>query len=450
MTIKTIIFDLDGVLVKTKDIHYIALNKALKDIGWDSISKRDHISTFDGLSTMQKLEKIGIIGKDKDRINDLKQQYTIDELDKTIEKNDYIIFLFSRLKQEGYKICIASNAVRYTTQLVIFKLGLMQYVDHLVSNEDVTYKKPHSEMYLQCMIKTDVGPRETLIVEDSYIGRTGVYNSGANLCPVNSPDDVTYEKIMSYVNKYSDHKQTWNDEKLNILIPMAGAGSRFEQAGYTFPKPLVEVNGKPMIQVVIDNINIEANYIFIVLAEHYKKYNLKYVLESMVPGCKIVQVDGVTEGAACTTLLAKEYINNDYQLLIANSDQWVEWDSSHVMYQFQSDRIDGGILTFKNNHPKWSYAKVGKDGLITEVAEKKPISNQATVGLYFWKRGADYVKYTERMIEKDIRTNGEFYVAPVFNEAISDGMIIKGYEVDTMYGLGTPEDLDVFLNRDVK
>jgi len=234
---------------------------------------------------------------------------------------------------------------------------------------------------------------------------------------------------------------------MNVLIPMAGAGSRFTQAGYTFPKPLIEVSGKPMIQVVVDNLNIEAQYIYIVQKAHYDKYGLKHLLEMITPGCRIVQVEGLTEGAACTTLLAKEFINSDEQLLIANSDQWVDWDSSDFMYTMQSDYVDGGILTFNSVHPKWSYVKSDSQGYVLDLREKEVISNQATVGIYHWKKGSDYVNYAESMIAQDIRVNGEFYVAPVYNEAIADGKKIKTYDCKRMLGLGTPEDLDFFLKE---
>ena len=239
----------------------------------------------------------------------------------------------------------------------------------------------------------------------------------------------------------------WRNKKMNVLIPMAGAGSRFANAGYTFPKPLIEVNGKPMIQVVVENLNIDAHYIFLVQKEHYEKYNLKQLLNLISPECDIIQVDGLTEGAACTTLLARDLINNDEPLLMANSDQFVEWNSNECLYAFTADAIDGGIVTFKATHPKWSFAKIGDDGFVTEVAEKNPISDNATVGIYFWKKGSDYVKYAEQMIEKNIRTNNEFYVCPVFNEAISDGKKVRIKDIERMWGIGTPEDLNYFLEH---
>ena len=223
---------------------------------------------------------------------------------------------------------------------------------------------------------------------------------------------------------------------------MAGAGSRFEQLGYTFPKPLIEVNGKPMIQKVVENLNLEGRHIFIVQKEHYEKYALKYLLPLIAPGCEIIQVDGVTEGAACTTLLAKHLIDNDAPLVTANSDQFIEFKSNDWAKKLSND---GSILTFEATHPKWSFAKTDKDGFVTEVAEKKPISTCATTGIYYWKKGSDYIKYAEQMIEKDIRVNNEFYVCPVFNEAIKDGKKINTIAVQKMWGLGTPEDLRTYL-----
>lgn len=231
---------------------------------------------------------------------------------------------------------------------------------------------------------------------------------------------------------------------MNILIPMAGAGSRFEKAGYTFPKPLIEVHGKPMIQKVVENLNLDGRHIFLVQREHYEKYALNYLLPLIAPGCEIIQVDGVTEGAACTTLLAKQFIDNDEPLVTANSDQFIEFlfDNWYDAFSY-----DGGMLTFESTHPKWSYAKVNESELVTEVAEKKPISTNATVGVYYWKKGSDYVKYAEQMIEKNIRVKDEFYVCPVFNEAIADGKHIKIVPIKKMWGLGTPEDLRYFLTH---
>ena len=352
------------------------------------------------------------------------------------------------MKSEGYNICVASNSIRETVKMFLLRKGFIEFVDFFYSNQDVKNPKPNPEMYMKCMIKSEVSAKQTLIIEDSHIGRKAAISSGAHLCAVKDSSDVCYEKIKNHIykiNKEEEIKPKWQGGKMNVLIPMAGAGSRFEKAGYTFPKPLIDVNGKPMIQVVVDNLNIDAKHIFIVQKKHYENYNLKHMLGLISPNCEIVQVDSLTEGAACTTLLAEQYINNDEPLIIANSDQYVDWDSNEFMYSMVGDNVDAGLATFTSTHPKWSFAKLDEEGFVCEVAEKKPISDIATVGIYFWKKGSDYVKYAHRMIEKNIRVNNEFYVCPVFNQAIEDDKKIKIFSIKKMWGLGTPEDLNRYL-----
>lgn len=262
---------------------------------------------------------------------------------------------------------------------------------------------------------------------------------------VKNPKEVNLKNITEHIESLGKKEtEKWNGDTWQVLIPMAGEGSRFKNAGYTFPKPLIEVNGKPMIQVAVENLNIKAEFIYIVRKEHYEKYNLKYLLNILTPNCKIVQVDHLTEGAAATTLLAKDVID-DRHLSICNSDQFMEWDSDRFYYTAEDTEIDGMIPVFENTHPKWSYVKV-KDGYISEVAEKKPISTNATAGVYYWKKGTDYIKAAEEMIKKNIRTNNEFYIAPTYNEAILKGKKFKTYKIDKMWGLGTPEDLQTYLN----
>lgn len=452
---KLVIFDLDGVLLDSRDLHYDALNEALRKVDEKYvISREEHLSKYDGLNTTKKLKMLtedkGLPVQYYDQIWQDKQQATFD-LIPTAYFNKDAVDAMSVLKSRGWKIAVASNSIRETVKIALQSCGAMKFVDYFVSNEDVFNTKPFPEMYWQCMSKLKALPKDTIIVEDSHIGREGAMNSGANLYPVKDAYDLKYDTFMEFCKEFASVERKkvipWRNKKMNVLIPMAGAGSRFAQAGYTFPKPLIEVNGKPMIQVVVDNLNVDAHFIFLVQKEHYEKYNLQSVLNLIAPGCDIVQVDGLTEGAACTTLLAKEYINNDEPLLMANSDQFVEWNSNECLYAFTADSIDGGIVTFESTHPKWSFAKLDEHGFVSEVAEKKPISNIATVGIYYWKHGYDYVKYAEQMISKNIRVNNEFYVAPVFNEAIGDGKKIRVKNIERMWGLGTPEDLKHYLEH---
>ena len=450
--IKLVIFDLDGVLVEAKNIHYDALNQAL---GAEySIDWNEHLSTYDGLKTNQKLEMLterkGLPTELHSKIWDNKQKYTLQML-KELKPNQTLQSVMEALVEDGYKIAVCSNSIRKTVLTVLSKLGVMEFMDYIISNEDVQNSKPHPEMYWRAISKMGCLPEETLIVEDSPYGLLAASRAKAHILRVKNPQEVTYTNIFKKLTEIEKGQimstPKWTDKKLNVLIPMAGEGSRFAKAGYTFPKPLIDVKGKPMIQVVVENLNMDANFIFVVRKEHREKYNLDSLLKLIAPGCQIVETDGLTEGAACTALLAKDFIDNDAPLFFANSDQFVEWDSNEFMYKMNETNADGGIVSFTATHPKWSFAKIDENGLVTEVAEKNPISDIATVGYYFWKHGSDFVKYAEQMIEKDVRVNGEFYVCPVFNEAIGDKKEIRTFNTDGMWGLGTPEDLKYYLEN---
>lgn len=452
--IKGIIFDLDGVLVDTKDLHFITLNKALKKSNAKNIiSYNDHVNIYDGLPTGEKIRILNqkkIISKKMNKVVMMnKQKFTLQLLKKKIKYNKDIYNIFSKMSKK-YKLAIATNAVNETLDICVDILKIRKFCNYLISNENVSTPKPHPEIYLRCLINLGLKPKETLIIEDSHYGRISAQDSGCNLMPVKSLNDVTLDNITKHIklksNKMLDNiMNEWEDKDMNILIPMAGAGKRFADAGYMFPKPIIEIQNKPMIQWVIDSLKINANYIFIVQKEHQEKFNIKSVLKILKPNCKVIELDEITEGAACTTLLAKKYINNNKPLIIANSDQFIKWNSSRSLYNFNSKKYDGAILTFEAIHPKWSYAKCNKSNFVTEVAEKKVISKNATVGVYYWKKGSQYVKYAEQMIKKNIRVNNEFYVCPVFNEAIKDKKKIVIEQVDEMHGLGTPEDLNNFI-----
>jgi len=448
------IFDLDGVLIDTKEIHYNCLNKALSKISSNHvISKDEHLCIFDGLSTYEKLNLLtlnkGLPKNKHTEIWELKQKYVSETLS-LIKPSSKLKIILKYIRKNGGLIACCSNSIKNTVNEVLTKLDISVFFDLRLSNEDVKNPKPHPEIYWKAMSHFNLTPKETVIFEDSPNGLLAAQLSGATVVRVKNPEDLNMDKLKNLNVGDSDSILKWRDDSLNVLIPMAGAGSRFERAGYTFPKPLIDVNGKPMIQAVVDNLAIEANYIFIVQKKHRIKYNLDSVLNLIASNVTIVEVDGLTEGAACTTLLAQQYIDNDKPLLIANSDQLIEWSSSKFMYKVQEQNLDAGILTFNSTHPKWSYVRVDENDCIIEVAEKKPISNQATVGIYFWKKGSDYVKYSKQMIQKNIKTNNEFYVCPVFNEAIQDGKKVSAFKIDKMWGLGTPEDLQYYMDKHKK
>ena len=242
---------------------------------------------------------------------------------------------------------------------------------------------------------------------------------------------------------------------LNIVIPMAGRGSRFAEAGYKDPKPLIPVHGKPMIQVVVENLTprIDHRFIFICQNRHIKDYDLIPKLKSYEKNVEIIGIDGITEGQVCTVLKAKELINNDEPLMTANSDQYIDFNINDYLEDMEKRQLDGLIMTMKADDPKWSYAKTDTQGMVTETAEKKVISEDATVGIFNFRRGRDLVRAAEAMIKDNIRVNGEFYTCPCYNYLLKEGQRIGiygiGREYDGMYGLGIPKDLDFFLQHPV-
>jgi dTDP-glucose pyrophosphorylase len=235
---------------------------------------------------------------------------------------------------------------------------------------------------------------------------------------------------------------------VNIVIPMAGLGSRFSKVGYTVPKPFIDVLGRPMIQHVIENLQVAgARYILIVRKEHLDNY--AHLLRSAMGDVdhEIVPIDFVTEGQACSVLLAHRLINNDTPLLIANSDQIIDIDINDYMNDSKNRGLDGSILTFKDADPKWSFAAIDRDGLVTQTKEKVPISDHATVGIYYFEKGSIFVHSAMDMILSKDRVNGEFYACPVYNYGIAQGHKFGIYEIPQhqMHGTGTPEDLDEYV-----
>jgi dTDP-glucose pyrophosphorylase len=237
---------------------------------------------------------------------------------------------------------------------------------------------------------------------------------------------------------------------LNILIPMAGLGSRFSNAGYKDPKPLIPVGGVPMIQVVINNLKPATahRFIFVCQRQHVTEYGLAEKFMHWAPGCRLVEIDGLTDGAACTALAAADLIDNDHALMIANSDQYIDYSIDDYLSRMAQENLDGLIMTMKADDPKWSFVDL-KNRLVTRVVEKEVISDEATVGIYNFRRGCDFVIAAKNMIRKNLRTNNEFYVAPVYNQLIEAGARIGicniGTELHGMHGLGTPADLERFL-----
>jgi len=449
MFVKAIIFDLDGVLFDGVNIHFKSFNKALSNVDEKyTISSADE-HKFNGIPTRMKLKKLteerGLPSECHQRVWEQKQHFFLESIS-SLGKDTQKIHLMSELKKLGYKIAVASNSIAATVKDVLARKELTEYVDLYLSNDDVTHPKPDPEIYIESVKRLGVTPLECVIIEDSFVGKTAANASGCHVFPVRNPDDVILEHVLNYVTYINNGGDT---KKLNIVIPMAGLGSRFANVGYKLPKPLIDVNGTPMIRVVVENMNINAHYIFIAMKKHVEEYDVENVIKEVTCGNYTIRtIDELTEGAACTVLKVRDIIDNDKPIMLANSDQYLEWDPYEFLVKTQG--VDGLISVFEATNRRWSFAKVDDNGRVTEVAEKKVISNLATTGLYYFAKGSQFVRCADSMISKNIRTNGEFYNAPIYNELVEEGGVVKTHMCSKMWGLGVPEDLEVFLKHHAK
>jgi dTDP-glucose pyrophosphorylase len=237
---------------------------------------------------------------------------------------------------------------------------------------------------------------------------------------------------------------------INIVIPMAGAGSRFAEAGYEKPKPFIDVAGKPMIVRVLENLAYpDARYILIARKDHLQQEKELVAWIQRNYNVTFVTVDALTEGTACTVLFARSLIRSQVPVVIANSDQIIDIKFEDFINDAIHRNLDGSILTFidEERNPKWSFAKLNADGLVTEVQEKKPISSHATVGIYLFSNGEAFIESIVQMIIENDRVKGEFYTCPTYNYLIRQGRKVGIYNIESsqMHGIGTPEDLSRYL-----
>jgi dTDP-glucose pyrophosphorylase len=296
-------------------------------------------------------------------------------------------------------------------------------------------------MYELALDRLRIDPGEALVVEDSEAGLAAARAAGTHVMSVANPTEVNFYRVMLSVRAA---------ERLTLVVPAAGDGKRFAEVGYVYPKPLIDVEGRPMLCHAVDDfMSLDPRIVTIMQRDHVREFAAREVLDQHYPGIEVVEVERKTEGAACTVLLAEPYLNWDAELVLANSDQTVDVDLAEFIDAMRSRRADAGILTFRDTNPKWSFARTDATGRVLEVAEKRPISDQATVGIYYFRRAGDFIRGARQMIAKDVRVNGEFYVCPVFNELISAGLSVFVHQIErsAMNGLGTPEDLLAYLDR---
>ena len=454
--IKAIIFDLDGVLVDARTLHFEAFRQAFESLcPPHTLSWKEHEELYDGLSTRQKLQKmihLNILSDETAvRVSSEKQKITTTLIEKTIKIRPCLIQLLENLRSEGYILACATNSIRETLDTMLHTLKISEFFSFTLSNNDVDNPKPSPEIYSLAFKKLGLLPEQCLICEDSPHGRKAAYSSGAHVLEIEDAIDLTLDKIHQKINSIHNIIPIVYPI-IQVVIPMAGEGSRFQKAGYTVPKPFIDVRGKHMIQWVIDNVSstkYKLEFIFLCREKHLENNSMSF-LDLQDLSYKIVPVKNLTEGAACTVLLAKDVLNPGLPLVIVNSDQYLEWNADSFYTSLLNPTYDGIISTFYSPDPsdiKWSFVELDENTLISKVAEKVWLGPNATTGIYGWKRVSDFILYAEQMIQKNIRVNNEFYICPVYNEAIQDSKKIRSFESKKLWGLGVPDDLDYFLKN---
>ena len=230
-------------------------------------------------------------------------------------------------------------------------------------------------------------------------------------------------------------------------MPMAGLGKRFANFGYKEPKPLIKVLGKTIVEWSIETIGLDGNFVFCCRKDHIEKHAIDKILKKTVPNCSIVTINYQTKGTAQSVLEASNFIDNDDELVISDSDHYMIWDTSKFNKTIRNSDIDACVMVFpeEQNSNVLSYVKLNKEGYVIESAEKIPISKISAAGIHYYKKGADFVKYANRMIEKNVKFNNEFYVTPVYNEFVSDDKKIVAFPIIKKLALGSPAEVFKFI-----
>jgi dTDP-glucose pyrophosphorylase len=245
---------------------------------------------------------------------------------------------------------------------------------------------------------------------------------------------------------------------MRLIVLMAGDSGAFAEAGHAYPKNLVEVAGLPLVEHVVGNlrdvIDVAERAVFLLSGDEDRRHHTGDVIRLLAPGAEVIALQQPAQGAACTALHAIEHIDRDEPLLVANGDQVVDADVLEIVRGFEASDLDGGVVTFEAVHPRWSYVRCDATGMVVEAAEKRPISRLATAGMYWFRRGGDFVDGVMSMIRKDASVDGRFYVCPVYNELVLRQLPVGTHHIDRAqyFSMASPKGVETFerhLNRAV-
>ena len=440
--IKVLLLDFDGVVADCDTLHDTAFYQALDSIANITLTEveKHNLRALTSVTKVQNLSfKYNIDEQKKQEILNTKDRIKQDIITQTnykcIHFCPYIYDVFAYCKEHKIRLGLVSNSRRWLLDTILTQLD--HTFEHIISNEDIDYPKPDPDAYLKALQLFDVKLSEVLAVEDSPPGIESAKRAGIKTIGVTSHKGLTASLIHEYVSGKQIRDDLYPMHDVQLVIPAAGRGTRF--APLKVPKPFAPINGVPMIEAVYNNIGLDCDT-HIILRKDIGDFAKKLSFNN------IHYLPYVTCGTVSSMQWIRSHLDMNKPLIIANCDQMIKYDSK-VFYKALIQKLDGAILTFRATDKKWSYAKVDNQGYVTEVKEKEPISDLATVGIYFWTKAQYFFDDADVMMENNDTVNNEFYTCPTYNYSIKQGRKIKTFDVDEMIGLGTYEDYTAHINN---
>ena len=438
------LFDLDGVLADTHDIQCNSTFDALRNYKNVILEAKDDIDLiYSTIPTKDKLVILcnkGLIKEnDIDSIYELKKQLCNSHLSILSEDKEKQQ-LFRHLKDNDCKIAVITNGNKASSKIILNNIGVSQYVDLLITNEDVNNRKPHPEPYIRAISHFGKSLEDYIIFEDSEVGLLAARATGVSVEEVVNVKDVNIRNISKFLYP--------KPPEVNILIPMAGLGSRFSERGFKKTKPLIDVDGVPMIDKVISSLDISGNYIFVV-RNNQDTQTIKGYIYKNYANAKVIDVNYLTEGPASSCYLAKSLINNNAELIITNCDQYLEWNSNKFLSDARDNNYDCSVLTYKSSDQKNSFLETDDKGKVIKIIEKEVISDNALVGVHYFKEGKLFIESYEDIFKKNVKVKDEYYMSTVCNNMINKynvGYMSLG-DGEKYWSLGTPSDYFEFLKH---
>ena len=430
--IALITFDLDGVLVESKELHYDAFNLALNEAGPEFVmSQLEHDAHYCGLSTKQKLRMLtlnkNLPPEKHEFIWKRKQYHTLELMKTTIKRDAQIVGVLEALRDAGYPIAVASNCVRDSVFYLLSGIGVHDLISCYFSNEDVSAAKPDPEIYLAAAEHFGICPDEMLVVEDSSHGKQAALLAGAHLCPVASPFDVTIEYLSIALST-----RTLQPSCLNIIIPMAGVESLFVE-GSPLPKFLINISGKSLLERIVENVRPNRPHRFIFIARQYQARTYK-LAEICVKACKfnpvlLLEVKAKSASAVETVLVAKDLINSDDPLLICNLNMWPEFKASLDVDTLSYVNADCILTHFESANEAFSYVTVDANMRVQGVSTKTRSSNLATTGYTIFRNGSKFVELSELLLASK-REGESLYIEDVVRKGLQSNLRIASARIN--------------------